>query len=294
MEAASDLGLKPVTKGKALLGEGPLWDHRQGVLYWVDIERSQIHQFSPGTGETRTLEMPCMVGSVALYGEADLIAAAGRAFYQVNFGRSQIVELPGSRVVAESCLMNDGKADRQGRFLAGAKDLKEENPLANAWIFDQGRIGEVLTGFTVFNGPAFSPDGTVVYYTNSPGRVIYRADYDPEAGTVGQAEAFAELTGDEGYPDGMTVDAEGGLWNAHWDGWRITRYHPDGTRDRVIEMPVRRPTSLAFGGQDLKTLFVTSASTRLTSAELKDNPDAGTLYSLVPGQTGLPEEIVKV
>ncbi|RED50806.1 SMP-30/gluconolactonase/LRE family protein [Aestuariispira insulae] len=293
MERAEDLGLEHIWSGNDLLGEGPLWDHRAGVLYWVDIEKSLIHRFDPVSGDVDSLETPSMVGSVALLGEYRLLAAIGRGFYSVEFAKGTCELLPDGEVEAVGCLMNDGKVDRHGRFLAGAKDLSEDSPVASVWRYDGQAIKPVMEGFTVFNGPAFSPDGKTIYFTDSPGQVIFRADYDPQSGCISAREEFARLGEGDGYPDGMTVDAEGCLWNAHWDGWRITRYRPDGAIDRVISMPVKRATSLCFGGVDLKTLFVTSACTRFTEDELAENPAAGTLFALKPGVVGLPEATVK-
>ena len=280
-------------KGPDKLGESPLWDHRTGRFFWVDIENPHIHCLQPDTGNISSMMLPEMVGSIGLYGATSLIAAIGQGFQTVDFDRQLLEPLGPGDVEPASCLMNDGKADRQGRFLAGAKDLAESNPLASAWSFSSGQVKKALEGFTVFNGPAFSPDGKIVYFTDSPGRVIFEAEYDSENGAIGEKQVFAALEEGTGYPDGMTVDSEGCLWNAHWDGWRLTRYLPDGSIDRIVEIPVRRPTSLAFGGEDLKTIYVTSASTRLTDEELAENPEAGSLYSFKSEVPGLPEAIVK-
>ena len=285
--------LNRLWNGPDKLGESPIWDHRTDRFFWVDIENPHIHCLQPDTGNISSMMLPEMVGSIGLYGQTGLIAAIGQGFQRVDFDRQILEPLGEGDVEPKSCLMNDGKADRQGRFLAGAKDLAESNPLASAWLFSSGKTQHALEGFTVFNGPAFSPKGDFVYFTDSPGRVIFKADYDCVTGTIDNKQVFATLADGTGYPDGMTVDSEGCLWNAHWDGWRLTRYLPDGTIDRIVEMPVRRPTSLAFGGEDLKTVYVTTASTRLSEAELAENPEAGSLYSFRSDIPGLPEPIVK-
>jgi sugar lactone lactonase YvrE len=147
----------------------------------------------------------------------------------------------------------------------------------------------VVDGITVPNSLAWSPDGRRMYFADTPSRVILVYDFDPDAGLPRAPRVFARVPEGAGYPDGATVDAEGCLWSAHWDGWRVTRYAPDGRVDRVVELPVQRPTSCAFGGEALDVLYVTSASTRLRPDELARGPDAGGLFAVEACVRGLPE-----
>jgi sugar lactone lactonase YvrE len=152
-----------------------------------------------------------------------------------------------------------------------------------------GRWQRMVDGITVPNSLAWSPDDRTMYFADTPHRVIWAYPFDAETGALGARRPFAEVPEGAGYPDGSTVDADGCLWNAHFDGWRLTRYAPDGRVDRVVPLPVQRPTSCAFGGPGLGVLYVTSARARLTEAELARGPLAGGLLALEPGPRGLPE-----
>jgi sugar lactone lactonase YvrE len=143
-------------------------------------------------------------------------------------------------------------------------------------------------GYIITNGPAFSPDGTTLYHNDTGQRRIYSFECDPETGTLGDRHIFAEIPEELGYPDGLTVDADGGLWCALWGGWRVTRFTPDGEIDRDLKLPASQVTSCTFGGENLDTLFVTTASIGLTSEQRAAQPEAGGLFALDPGVRGLP------
>ncbi len=280
-----------VWQGPALLGEAPLWDYRTNFLYWVDIENSKLYRQKVDGSDYSSIDLPAPAGSIALCHKNGLIVALGQGLSHIDPDRDVITAIA-PELCDDNCLMNDGKADRSGNFVFGAKHLKECDPVAGSWRYQSGRITPLEQKFIVFNGPAFSPAGDRIYFADSPSQKIMTASYSPTEGVTTEPEVFVQLSGNDGYPDGMTVDSEGYLWNAQWDGWAITRYHPNGTVDQKIDMPVQRPTSLCFGGEDLKTLFVTSASTRLSTEELTENPDAGALFKLDLQVAGLPEEII--
>ncbi|WP_421783449.1 SMP-30/gluconolactonase/LRE family protein [Kiloniella litopenaei] len=282
---------KKIWEGPALLGESPLWDYRTKFLYWVDIENCKLYRQKEDGSDYSSIDLPAPAGSIALWHDGGLIAALGQGLFHIEPEQSLVTAIA-SELSGNDCLMNDGKADRSGNFIFGEKHLKESDPVAGCWRYQSGLITPLEQKFIVFNGPAFSPAGDRIYFTDSPTQQIMTASYSPTEGITSQPEVFVQLSGKDGYPDGMTVDSEGCLWNAQWDGWAITRYRPDGTIDQKIDMPVQRPTSLCFGGEDLKTLFVTSASTRLSPQELVRNPDAGALYKLDLQVAGLPEKII--
>ncbi|WP_020593885.1 SMP-30/gluconolactonase/LRE family protein [Kiloniella laminariae] len=289
------IAVETIWEGPALLGESPLWDPGNSCLYWLDIENARLfRQKQDGTGNqpvTDSLDLPAPAGSIALSDSGELIAALGQGISLINMETGIVTALAPS-LSGDACLMNDGKADRYGNFFFGAKHLKETSALAGCWRYSQGQIVQQKGHFTVFNGPAFSPAGDRIYFADSPSRKIMTASYDQDYGISSLPEVFVQLSETDGYPDGMTIDSEGCLWNAQWDGWAITRYLPDGTIDRKITLPVQRPTSLCFGGKDLKTLYITSASTRLTPEEISRNPDAGALFKLNLDIAGLPETLV--
>ncbi|MFD2205270.1 SMP-30/gluconolactonase/LRE family protein [Kiloniella antarctica] len=277
--------------GPALLGESPLWDHRENCLYWLDIENALLYRQNGDGSNQGAISLPAPAGSIALWQEGGLIAALGQGLSHIDTKSGIVTPLVPSLEI-DQCLMNDGKADRAGNFIFGAKHLLESSAIAGSWRYQAGEIIQGNQKFVVFNGPAFSPKGDRIYFADSPSQKIMTATYSPDDGITSRPEIFTQLSEDDGYPDGMTVDQEGCLWNAQWDGWGLTRYRPDGTVERKIDMPVRRPTSLCFGGADFKTLFITSASTRITPEELAQNPDAGALFKIDLDIAGIAENII--
>ena len=274
----------------AVLGEGPLWDERERAVYWVDIKQPAIHRFRPGDGDRTTWPMTERIGSIARRrGKPGFVAAfkSGFAFLDLETGAVAKIgdpepNRPGNR-------FNDGKCDPAGRFWAGSMDDEESE--AAGWLYrlDPDLNWTQTDGpYRVTNGPAFSPDGAIIYHTDSPGRTVYQLTVGAD-GSLSEKRVFVRFEDPAwGYPDGMTVDAEGCLWVAHWAGWRITRFTPAGAVERVIELPVAKVTSCAFGGPDLDTLYITSASIDLDEAERRDQPLAGGLFALRTDVAGLP------
>jgi sugar lactone lactonase YvrE len=190
---------------------------------------------------------------------------------------------------------NDGKCDAIGRVWIGTMDAAERAFTGALYRIDQdGSPTLMLDDIGVSNGLDWSPDGTSLYYTDSMRRLIWRFPFDMQSGTLGSREVFANVPQDQGCPDGLTVDAEGFVWSAHWDGWRVTRYDPRGSVERVLRLPVPRVTSLCFGGPDLDTLYMTSARIGLTSEQLLEAPLSGALFSYRPGVSGRPANHAKV
>ena len=190
---------------------------------------------------------------------------------------------------ASSLRFNDGRCDRQGRFWSGTVQEARVVGEAGLWRLDGEREARRMeSALTVVNGIAFSPDDRTMYVADSHVREIYAYDFDAHAGNLGARRLFARLASDAGMPDGATVDVDGCLWVAAIHGGRLIRYAPDGRLDRTIVMPVSQPTSCEFGGEGLRTLFVTSARMRLDNAALAREPLAGSLFALDVGTGGLP------
>ncbi len=271
------------------LGESALWDARASRLYWVDITGQKIYAREWPSGETRMLSVPEPVGSVALRVGGGLVAALRHslAYCDIDSGVMEIVytletELTDNR-------LNDGAVDPQGRFWFGSMDTGEKLPTGTFYCLHPDRtVSASFGGIICSNGPAWSPDGRTVYHVDSTRRVVRAYDFEPSTGTVGEGRVFLSDEGEVWYPDGVTVDAEGFVWNCKWDGGRIVRYAPDGSVDRVVMVPVPRPTRCAFAGADLDTLAVTSTSIGLTQAQLADAPLSGKVLLLDPGCRGLP------
>jgi sugar lactone lactonase YvrE len=273
------------------LGEGALWDPDCARLYWVDITGRRIHAKDWSGGEVVTLATPETVGSVALRAGGGLIAALRRsvAFCDVDRGTIEVVrtidgEPPGNR-------LNDGAVDPYGRFWVGSMDLEETAPTGSFYRVDGDlTVSRAFGGVICSNGPAWSPDGRTLYHVDSTRRLIRAYDLDP-AGAVGAGRVFVSDEAHDWYPDGVTVDAEGFVWNCKWAGGRIVRYAPDGTVDRVVLVPVPKPTRCAFVGPDLATLAVTSARIGLDATTLAGSPLSGQVLLLDPDARGLPTPV---
>ena len=277
---------------KPRLGEGPLWDVEEERLYFVDSLGDRLFHCRADGRELRTHELPGHIGALALRegGGALLALADGFHLYDFDARRSEPLvdpepDLPGNR-------LNDGKVDRQGRFVCGSMDTGEEAPSGRLWSLGAEHRPRLLDeGIICSNGPCFSPDGATLYFADSFRGVIYAYDYDTATGGVSNRREFVRPdVRPGGAPDGATVDAEGCLWTALVFDGRICRYTPDGALERVIEMPVVKTTSVAFGGPALDTLFVTSMAHPPLPKYPGDGPLRGALFALSGlGVRGLPE-----
>jgi sugar lactone lactonase YvrE len=286
--AAVSPGVALAVRAEALLGEGPLWSARDNRLLWVDILAPAIHVSDPATGADRVIATEEMVASLAPRAQGGFVAAARSGLRALKDGvLGAVLAAP----IAEGAALrlNDGRCDAHGRFWVGSMAL-DSTPDAGA-LHRLGRDGAAVmqSGLHVPNGLGFSPDNARLYLADSARRRVDVFDFDLARGTIANRRPFVQLAEDEGVPDGLTVDAEGGVWIALWDGWRVVRHAPDGRLDRSIALPVPRPTSCCFGGPDLATLYVTSARVRLSSAQLAEAPLSGSVFAVETGARGLPE-----
>ena len=187
---------------------------------------------------------------------------------------------------------NDGKCDRRGRFWVGSLAINTAPRQGALWHYDpDGTVTRMVSGIHISNGLGWSPDDTRFYFTDSAKREIAVYDFDLESGTIHNRRPFVTVPDGSGTPDGLAVDAEGFVWSAHWDGWCVTRYDPDGAIDRVVTLPVPRPTSCVFGGPHGTTLFVTTARIRLSTAQLAEAPLSGGILAVETGVRGQRETI---
>lgn len=273
-----------------VLGEGPVWD--AGRLLWTDIQSRRLRAWNPSTGEVSTHAAPERIGSIALLpDEADRVVAAfetGLGLFDLASGEVQWLH----RVEAEANgrRFNDGRVDRAGRFWAGTMvedDAIRHRAEASVWRLDHaGAFEAQFGGVQIANGLAFSPDGKTAYFSDSPLQTIFAFDLDAD-GALSNRRVFAEVS--EGYPDGATVDSEGCLWSARWAAGTVVRHAPDGRVLETLKVPASQPTCVAFGGDDLKTLFVTSARDELSAQELAEQPHAGDVFAFNVTVPGLPE-----
>lgn len=281
--------MRCLVEGDAQLGEGPVWVNGEGALYWVDILRPRIFRWTEATGAVDCWTPPFQVASLAPAAGGGFIAGTARGFAHIApasgdyrvIGRPS-AEPPGNR-------FNDGKVDRHGRFWTGTMNDAHQAATGVLYRYDHdGRHATVDSGYRVTNGPAFDLSGGRMYHTDSGLQTIFAFDLDENGEATGK-RVFAQFGAGQGHPDGMTVDAEDCVWVAFWDGWCVRRFDPDGRQLAEITVPVARPTSCAFGGAAMNTLFVTSARTDLSDADLASQPLAGSLFATVLSVQGVPE-----
>jgi L-arabinonolactonase len=265
----------------AEVGEGALWDVRQQALFWVDIPRGRLHRFDPATGHNRTWDMGEPIGCLALRERGGAVVALQSGFHLFDFGTGEKTPVIDPEADRPHNRFNDGATDRQGRFWAGTMRTGEPAPEGAFYRLDpdlscQRWQGEIYTT----NGLAFSPDGRTMYCSDSNPQVrtIWACDYDPSTGTPGTRRIFFDTRAVAGRPDGGTVDADGCYWMAGVGGSQLVRLTPAGRVDRIVELPVERPTRPAFGGSDLDVLFVTSIGARPASGQ--PQPRAGGLFAI--------------
>ena len=269
------------------LGEGPVWDARDQVLWFVDIFGQQVHRHSPGEGATRSWRVPANVGAVTPCRDRGALVALtdGVHVLDLESATTTPVALVGP---AAGVVLNDGKVDRRGRFVVGTIDTKIAAPLGQFLSLQAGELRVIAEGFTVGNGPCWSPDDRVLYLADSFAHRIYAYDYDIETGDVGDRRVFAETEELGGIPDGATVDEEGMVWVAICEGAKVVAFAPDGAVRRVIEMPVSHPSSVTFGGPGLDLLYVTSIDPAALGKS--SEPGGGTTYVIEDvGARGLEE-----
>jgi D-xylonolactonase len=284
----ADSSLRCVADVHAVLGEGPVWVERERALYWLDIKGLKIFRLDANDRITQW-PTPMRIGSIAPRASGGFIGGTehGIAEIDLDSSRFQIIldpeqDQPGNR-------FNDGKLDRQGRFWAGTMDDEERADTGTLYRLDRDLdLIAFDRGYRVTNGPAFSPDGRAMYHNDSARQVTFRFGLNADGESV-ERTVFLQFGKGEGFPDGMTVDCEGCLWIAFWDGWCVRRYSPAGDWLETIRMPVARPTSCAFGGRDLDRLYISSASIGLDEQAIEMQPNAGGLFMVTPGVQGIKD-----
>jgi sugar lactone lactonase YvrE len=273
-----------VVASQSKLGEGPLWSATEQALYWLDIHRQRVERFHPVSGKHEVFEFDTAVTVLGFRKQGGFVAgtARGLGFLQLTNKSPQILASPEADKPHNR--FNDGAVDPQGRFWAGTMYEGPDTPEPT-----EGRLYRLdadfslhimQTGLTISNGLGWSPDLKTMYLTDTLRRLIYAYDYDAASGSIEHRRVFVDSTAEAGYPDGMTVDSEGGIWSARWSGSKITRYDPGGKVEREIRLPVECPTSCAFGGSTLTELYVTSAWTALGDEQRRQQPLAGDVFCL--------------
>lgn len=269
---------------KTTLGEGPLWDVEEQRLYWIDSFDGRVFRCTADGREVRAWDVPQKIGSMCLRrgGGAVVSLARGFHFLDLRTGAVELIHDPEPDRLGNR--LNDGKVDRAGRFLAGSMDTQEAGP--NGALYRLGpdlAVTKLEDGIICSNGPCWSPDGKTFYFTDTWSGQISAYDYDLATGAIANKRTFVRMTHEGAGFDGATVDAEGCVWSAHVYVGKLVRYTPDGKVDRVIDMPVKKVTSVMFGGPELDVLYVTS----MAKPPLPRFPDDGQLRGALFAITGL-------
>ncbi len=276
-----------VVQTRAEVGEGPIWDPTTSTLLWVDITGRAVHRFDPAAGRDTALDVGVDVGAVAVRASGGVVMAAADGFRALEpDGSHRLLAAVGAD--DPTLRMNDGKCDRRGRFWAGTMAYDEAGPagLGTLYRLDPDlSVHPMLRGVSISNGIDWSPDDTRMYFIDSRAQSVDVFDFDLDRGEISNRRVLVTFEPSVGLPDGMTVDADGDLWVAVWGGARVVRFAPDGTERGVVRFPVSQTSSCAFGGADLRDLYVTSAARGISASA---EPTAGSLHRLRPGPQGQP------
>jgi L-arabinonolactonase len=270
-------------------GEGPVWSADEQKLYWTDIESRLLWQLDPATGRTRSWKTKQKVCSFAFRERGGLLVAfeSGLSFFDLDTGALEwIMDVEPDKPTTR---LNDGRCDRQGRFIVGGYEPGGRSLTAAYRLDPDLSLHELFGGLASANSTCFSPDGRTMYFADTPKAVIWAFDYDIDTGVPSGRRVFCDFHDQPGIPDGSIIDSEGCLWNAQWNGARVVRYRPDGAVDRIIEMPCPNPSSLAFGGRDLDTLYITTSRLMMNDAQIERWPLSGSLCAVRTDVKGLPE-----
>lgn len=289
-EEALQTDVELVVECRNTLGEGLVWDSESGLLYWTDIEARSLLTLEPRAGRVRGIAVPERIACFAPRQVGGLVVAfaSGFAFYDPETGKREDIAAFEPELVHTR--LNDGRTDRQGRLVAGGFDEVEGKPISSVVRLDPDlRVTKLFNNVSCANGTCFSPDGRTMYFADTPAKQIWAFDYDPSSGALGARRTIARFDDQPGMPDGSCVDSEGFIWNAQWNGRRVVRYAPDGRIDRVVKVPALNPTCVAFGGDNLDTLYITTARYLMTAEQIAAEPQAGALFACKPGVRGLAD-----
>lgn len=274
----------------ATLGEGPVWAY--DALWFVDIKQQSIYRLDPDSGALQRWPVDAQIGWILPATDGGFIAGLQTGLHRFDPADGSLTllaaveaDLPGNR-------LNDACSDPSGRLWFGSMDDGEAAPSGRIYRADARGIAAVADGISITNGPAISPDGTILYHNDTLGGIIYASRIDAD-GALADTRIFARIAPDEGYPDGPVVDGEGFLWVGLWGGWSVRRYAPSGALVATVRLPVANVTKIAFGGADLATAFATTAAKGLTPEQRAAQPLAGNVFAFDPGVRGQPTAAVK-
>ncbi|SHF78048.1 Sugar lactone lactonase YvrE [Mariniphaga anaerophila] len=274
---------------KSALGEGAIWNPKTGELIWVNITEKILNIYNPKLKNNKEMFTGQMIGTVVPADSGKMIVALENGFYQFDSktGSKQLIadpeaDKPGNR-------FNDGKCDPAGRFWAGTMSKEGKQQAGALYRLDtDGSVHKMIENVTTSNGIVWSPDATKMYYIDTPTQKVVAWNYDNETGEISNPKTAIEIPGEMGYPDGMTIDADGNLWIALWGGSAVGCWNPEtGELLRTVDVPAKNVTSCAFGDDDLGTLYITTATQGTSAEELEKFPHAGGVFKIRPGVKGV-------
>ena len=280
------------------LGEGVLWSKKNQTLYWLDIPMpSKLHRLHLLSNQHDTYNMSEMITAMSVRPSGDLLVASHHGINNFNFQNQELKKILDLEPDLPNNRCNDGASDAKGRFWIGtmqnnispeATDIAITENSGNLYCVNPDlTFNKFESNIGVSNTFAWSPDNTKFYFTDTLTGIIFSYDFDLEKGEISNKKEFAKH--ERGYPDGSTVDSEGGLWSCRWEGSCVIRFDPSGKVDEIVEVPVERITSCTFGGENLDTLFITTARWGMTKEQIDNSPSSGGLFSVKPGFTGIAD-----
>ena len=280
-----------ITDVRAQLGECPVWSPAESVVYWIDIQGRKLHRTAPATRTTTSIDLPSRPGMIALRKKGGLVVVLEDGLYACDPRSGALDLLVPLEADQPENRANDGKCDAAGRLWVGTMNVSQAGePTGNFYRIDPDlTVTKISSGFRIPNGLAWSPDDKVMFHTDTRANVVWRYAFDPATGKRGTEQPFFRFDRPAtGGVDGAAMDSDGGYWPAMYGGSKLLRLLPDGTVEREIALPVLQPTMPAFGGADMKTLFVTSAAQKLSDADLRAQPFAGGLLAVETDFVGHP------
>ena len=269
-------------------GEGIFWNPADALVWWTDIEGRALWAYDPATGENASYSMNDRVCCFAPRHEGGFIVAFADRVSLINLATGEEIKICDFEPGNSDTRTNDGRTDRQGRMVIGG--MNEGSGAADSSVIsiDQNlKVTQLISGVACANSTCFSHDGKIMFFADTPNREILAYHYDQVSGTISGRRVHASFADEPGLPDGSCVDAEGGVWNAEWEGRRVVRVAPNGQIDRVVDVPVWKPTCCTFGGPKLDTLYITTSRLMSDEQTLANEPNSGGLFAVKPGVRGV-------
>jgi sugar lactone lactonase YvrE len=297
LKTPTDIFFEVLPHPPSYLAEGPVWDETQQSLLWVDILNGKILEYKTQSNSVQETKFHEPIGAVALFPNGNLLAAMQNGLFNIVRGSTERTFLCHPESDVKTNRFNDGKCDPSGRFWIGSMAQDHQAGAGNLFTVYPNLDWKLQrSGVSISNGLAWSNDQKTMYYIDSPTRCVQAFKYDPETGIISEGRVAFSIPAEEGTPDGMTIDREGMLWIAHWDGWQVARWNPE-TGDKLLgyKLPAAQITSCAFGGPELSDLYITSAREGLTESDIRAQPLAGSVF-VIPncGYTGWNTPRVKL